>query len=231
MDVVYILKNTKHNEELRYSLRSLKNIKGVGKVVFAGGHPVDFRCDYHIPVLQDSTNKYNNTKKIVETICHDDRLSDEILLMNDDFFVMKEIKLKDYKNIFNCTLAEQIVAIERNNKNTISRYTNKLRNAYILLGVLGIADPLNFETHTPFKINRKYGKAVTDLHFNIPFRTLYESIMRDPKQKHEDNKIATLDGIPKGDEIILSTTDESFRNGAIGKYIREMFKRKSKYEI
>lgn len=231
MDVVYILKNTKRNEELRYSLRSLKNIKGIDRVVFAGGYPEGFKCDYYISVAQDSANKYKNTAKIINEICHNNNLSNDILLMNDDFFIMKEIKIKDYKNIFNCTLAEQIVNIEKNNANKISRYTNKLRNAYILLGVLGIADPLNFETHTPFKINRKYGKSITELHFHIPFRTLYESIIRDGKQKHEDNKIAAQDIKPNGKEIILSTTDESFRVGEVGRYIREKFKRRCKYEI
>ena len=230
MDIVYILKNTKHNEELRYSLRSLKNVKGIDRVVFAGGCPEDFICDYHIPVLQDQHLKYDNTTKILRAILEDENLSEKIVIMNDDFFIMQPLDLATYKNIFNGTLADQIFNIERANGNNISRYTNKLRKAYILLGVLGIDDPLNFETHTPFVCRRKYGRDVMELNFGLPFRTLYEHVLRNPKSKFKDHKIADCETRPTGKEWILSTTDESFKNGKVGAYIRNKFKRKCKYE-
>lgn len=230
MDVVYILKNTKHNEELRYSLRSLKNVKGIDRVVFAGGYPEDFQCDYHIPVVQDQGLKYKNTTKVLRAILEDDNLSENIVIMNDDFFIMQPLKLAGYNNIFDGTLADKIFNIERKNSNNISKYTDKLRKAYILLGVLGVNDPLNYETHTPFVCRRKYGRDVMDLQFDLPFRTLYEHILKNPKSKFKDHKISDLETRPTGKEWILSTTDNSFKNGKVGAYIRNKFKRKCKYE-
>ena len=51
-DVVYFVKDTKENEELRYSLRTLKNFPHA-KVWFYGGCPEGLKPDHHVYVKQD----------------------------------------------------------------------------------------------------------------------------------------------------------------------------------
>ena len=46
----------------------------------------------------------------------------------------------------------------------------------------------------------------------------------------QDTKIFNLDQQPTGEEFILSTTDESFKNGRAGEYIRMKFPERCKYE-
>ena len=51
-DIVYFLKDTYYNEELRYSLRSVEENFPHARVVFAGGCPVGFKPDLHIEIEQ-----------------------------------------------------------------------------------------------------------------------------------------------------------------------------------
>ena len=62
-DIVYFVKDTKINEELRYSLRSLKNFPH-GKVWFYGGCPEGLKPDYHIKIEQDQPTKWANIFKM-----------------------------------------------------------------------------------------------------------------------------------------------------------------------
>ena len=64
MDIVYFVKRTPRNEELRYSLRSLdKNMSG-SKVWFVGGCPYYLRPDQQLTFRQTS-DKWNNVSDML----------------------------------------------------------------------------------------------------------------------------------------------------------------------
>lgn len=56
-DIVYFVKESKTNEELRYSLRTLKNFPH-RKVWFYGGCPEGLKPDQYVYVEQDQPTKW-----------------------------------------------------------------------------------------------------------------------------------------------------------------------------
>lgn len=92
MDVVYILgTGSEANDiEIRYSLRSLeKNMLDLGKVFIVGVCPSFLKNIIHIPILDSYPKKWQNAYLKISTACFDARVSDDFLLMNDDFFILE----------------------------------------------------------------------------------------------------------------------------------------------
>ena len=79
MDIVYLLKDSDVNEELTFSLRSLKNIPH-DKVFLVGGFPanIDSEKVYHIPTYQ-GLNKYNNTTNSLKTAANTKEISEDFI--------------------------------------------------------------------------------------------------------------------------------------------------------
>ena len=67
-DIVYFVKDTKTNEELKYSLRSLVNFPHKS-VWFYGGGPRDLNPDFHIKVNQNQPTKSNHHPEPKITLC------------------------------------------------------------------------------------------------------------------------------------------------------------------
>jgi len=101
-DVVYVLGSGSnwHNNEIRYSLRSLeKNAIGIGKIFIVGEFP-DFLSPSIIHVkAKDIFNSNQNADgnivtKVLEA-CADDRLSDNFMFINDDHLLLKPLVLRN----------------------------------------------------------------------------------------------------------------------------------------
>ena len=86
------------NEELRYALRSLKNLPH-RDVWIIGGIP-DWVRDVRFYEYPRSTTKYETTAQHMVTACRHPEISDPFVLMNDDFYIMKPMK-----TVPNCTAA------------------------------------------------------------------------------------------------------------------------------
>ena len=95
MDVVYCLKNNVSGEELRYSLRSLENLKGIRNVWFYGGCPNWAKNIRHVPTTQGNT-KWWNTANMLNDISQNFELSNNFIWFNDDFFVLRPCDKLDY---------------------------------------------------------------------------------------------------------------------------------------
>ena len=92
-DVVYILGHQKDYEELRYSLRSLQFIPH-GRVWFVGAPPPSWCQDvYHIHVDQEPgrENIWANQRTNIYAAATSSHVSDEFILMNDDFVFVRPI--------------------------------------------------------------------------------------------------------------------------------------------
>lgn len=91
MDVVYILGDGSKadNEEIRYSLRSLeRNMLDIGNVYIVGILP-DFLQDVrHIPCEDRHEKRWKNAMEKTRLAASTDGITDEFLLMNDDFFML-----------------------------------------------------------------------------------------------------------------------------------------------
>ena len=92
MDAVYIVGkgSTKNDEELRYSLRSLcKNMLDLRKVYIVGHLPDFCQNVIHIPCEDRHDKRWKNALEKTRQAATADGITDEFLLMNDDFFMLE----------------------------------------------------------------------------------------------------------------------------------------------
>ena len=224
MDIVYFVKDTDTNEELRYSLRSLKNFPH-DKVWFYGGCPKGLKPDHHVYVNQDQPTKWANIFMMFKMVCVNDKISKDFWLFNDDFFVMKPVKSgPDY---YNGNLYKRVVTLE-DTHNGFTPYSQQLRYTLQELESMG-CDTLNYALHVPMKINRKKGQELVNIMDGPMIRCVYGNYFKIGGTEHSDVKIDSIDKRYK-DSDYLSTNDKSFTNGVVGQQIREIFNNKCKYE-
>ena len=94
MQYVYVCRPGE-NEELRYSIRSVEANLPSGEIWVVGGKPSWYSGNY-IPVDQVA-GKQNDAIKNLFTIVESDKIQENFVLMNDDFFVVKPVsKIKIY---------------------------------------------------------------------------------------------------------------------------------------
>ena len=233
MDIVYTLSNNYAGEELRYSLRSLQNLPH-GKVFFVGGCPKWAKGVIHIPTVQKGT-KYKNTTGNLITACNDSRISANFILMNDDFFVLDKVldPVKEL-NLDNGTTEK---VLERYNRLVPmgSPYIAGMKTTDEFVKRIGIENPLNYELHIPFIINKKKFLKM----FELPGvetikcfhkRTVYGNLYVKGSISVEDVKIFIKDKFdPNNWGKFLSCDDMGFYR--LLDFIRSKFPEKSEYEI
>lgn len=232
-DVVYFLKPASENEELRYSLRSLEENWQFKNVWFYGGCPDKIKPDYHVPVAQIALTKWQRVRDMVYLACKNDNITEDFWLFNDDFFILKK-KSEDMPPLYNRTLEQRIERIEKRH-NGPDEYTKRLRN---LVKTLKTANKgtLDYAVHKPILINRKKMLEVLDKFPDEPMlRALYGNYWKIGGISRHDMKIRVLNYSNMKEVMrtwdFLSTSDESFKNGTVGRYIRDKFDIKSRFEL
>ena len=123
MDIVYILKKDIQSDELRYSLRSLKNFPH-DKVWFFGGIPEDLKPDRAVYVEQRGTTTWAKVRNTIELVCRTREVSDDFWLFNDDFFVMKPVD--EWTPKYDRTLYRRVEQIKSRHNGAGSLYTAQL---------------------------------------------------------------------------------------------------------
>ena len=222
-DIVYFVKESKYNEELRYSLRTLKNFPH-NKVWFYGGYPEGLKPDYHIKVKQNLPNKWENVNMMLRLACTNPSITDNFWLFNDDFFIMQDVK--NPTNHYHGDLYKRIVKLE-DKFGHITDYSQLLRQCCKELESLG-CNTKNYTLHVPMLFNKKKALELFTLTDFPGFRSLYANYFKIGGTEMNDVKITSKDKLYKSG-IYLSTDEKSF-DGKVGKQIREMFKDKCKYE-
>lgn len=228
MDLVYVCR-AGHNEELRYSIRSAeKNLK-FDNLWVVGGKP-DWYSGKHIEVPQNS-GKYENTKENVSAIAKSKEISDRFILMNDDFYVIKEVE--DVQNFNGGKLLDKANMYDRLAYN--SSYTQRLFDTYAKLRKMGFEDPLDFEMHVPIVIDKAALRH--SVKYNLLWRSIYGNVYQIPSSKmDEDVKVymnSPLD--PKSYDMTslkypyLSSDDRSFVS-VYKAVLKDMFREPSSYE-
>lgn len=231
-DVVYFVKDTPENEELRYSLRSLEENWQYRRVVFYGGCPDGLHPDRWFTYTQTALDKWNKVRDMITRACKDDDLTEDIWLFNDDFYVLKP-KDENMPAQYNGTLLPYIERIERK-QGQGDDYTDRLRIANNKLIQMG-KQTLNYEVHKPMLINRKKALEVLERFPDVPaFRSLYGNYWEVGGENRHDMKLKIL-GPSKMAEVqsfwdFLSTSDKSFAEGEAGRWIRDRFQRPSRFE-
>ena len=109
------------------------------------------------------------------------------------------------------------------------KYCMNLEEARLELESLGY-ESLDYALHVPMLINKQ--KAIETLNtFKSPmFRSLYGNYAKVGGIKADDVKIYSA-GLPQPGQALLSTSNASFKFGAVGKYIRDRFPEPSRWEV
>lgn len=235
MDIVYLLKDSPEIKELNYSLRSLKNLPH-DKVFFVGGFPQNINPEKvsHIPVLQTGTKYQNTTHSLKMAICNKE-ISDDFILMNDDFFVMTPIKdpVKEL-NLHRGPVEDVIEDYKKRYNGKIHPYIEGMVSTCKLLQKNGIKKPLSYELHVPMVFNKKKLAEMFSIadEENIPVlhkRTLYGNLFMSGGKQIKDVKMSLhLPEMPDSADF-LSTSDTFFKKIEI--IFANIFSEKSEYEL
>lgn len=230
LDVVYFVKEYPRNEELRFSLRSLKNLKGIKRVWFFGGCPKGIAPDIRVRVFQEGNTKWDKVHNMFRMACENKEITDNFILFNDDFFVMRPTD--KIEPTYRCGLDEYIRTIESRNHNRPNEYSKLLRGCRDDLKRIG-ATQLCYELHTPFIFNKKKLSRLLDKFPNRHCtRTLYGNIYHIEGRKANDVKIFSIK--PNFDyktSQFLSTEDSIVNvNNDIWRWLKRNFPEKSHYE-
>lgn len=108
MDVVYILGTGSvwDNNELRYSLRSIaENLYSFNRVFIVGEQPAWLHNVEVLAMADPTADKWRNSYLKIKAACECADLSNEFLLMNDDFFINKPVSAVDFPYYFSGLLA------------------------------------------------------------------------------------------------------------------------------
>ena len=222
-DIVYMLRGGR-NEELRYSLRSVEENFAYNRVWFAGGCPAGIEPDEYMPITQDAPSKWENVRNMLVEVCKNDDITKDFWLFNDDFFVLEpcDDSLKDgyYGTI------EEYIEICRNT----GEYRIRLEHLLKTLKDAGLPT-LNYAIHRPILVNRKKAlKALEKFPEEPMFRALYGNYAKIGGEYEKDYKIRKISKEIEPGHRFVSTQDDSFKYGMIGRWLRDRFCNKSRFE-
>jgi hypothetical protein len=221
VDVVYVMarqaRSGSSTAELRYSLRTLTNLPH--DRVFISGWTPDWTTNVVSVETRQGKTKWQNALDNLTAVLDD--VSDEFVLMNDDFFIMEPF--------------ERIPVLHRGpigESNRSSGYQKARNSVKAFLVEQGVAEPLSYELHIPFVYNRHLLKEALDRAEGRLVagyqRTLYGNLHRIGGEFMDDCKVTS--NSQNLDTPFLSTNESSFRSGNAGKLIREQFAEPSPYE-
>lgn len=230
LDIVYFLKPGEISEEFLYSLRSLKNMPHA-KIWLYGNKPEWIQGVNYIPVRQNGT-KWENTSRMLGKVARNRNITEDFILFNDDFFVLKPIVELPYYYCGNLKDRADECVIRRFPFERYSRYGEQLRQVSRYLKSNGNYSN-NYELHIPMIFNRyKLAKALELIpHYGFSARrSLYANTYEVGGIERPDVKIYTLSDMPEKNADFVSTTDTTFRNGKVGLMLREKFIEPCEYE-
>lgn len=230
IDVVYFVKQSSINDELKYSLRTVEKNWPCSRVWFCGGRPDGIKPDITMRLNQRGLNKWEKVRNSIVAVCKNDEITEDFWLFNDDFFVMKKRK-DDFEPQYNGRIIDYVDRIKKRHHDSHSEYTVRLIKTIEALQNAGCGT-LNYEVHKPMLINRQKALEVMDKFPEVGgFRSLYGNYWQIGGENQHDMKIKDLGAFDWGDWEFLSTADKSFREGEVGRFIRDKFKERSRFEI
>lgn len=231
MDLVYFIKDSAYNPELKYSLRSVEQNLPDSTVWFVGGKPTGLHPDHQIVLKQEGKTKWANVAHSLHEFIDRPDCPEEFVLMNDDFFIMHPVS--SLKIAFWGTLEALGAKITAKNHNFPTGYVRRLDKASEALKANGLTT-YNFELHRPMPIKRDWMRAVYEkFGEDTPCkRSLYGNLYLPALDLYEapDVKITRENEPFPINATFVSTEDRAFERGITAKFVREAFQIKSRFE-
>lgn len=227
-DVIYILKYDVEPYELRYSLRSIEKNLPHGDVWFVCGQPFGLIPDRTITMRQKGILKWEKARSSMLKVCSNPHVPDKFWLFNDDFFVLKPVESET--PFFGGTLRDHILRVEHRYNDKQTGYTKSLRFCETVLNESDLST-FDYALHVPMLIDKQKMLEALETFPDCPmFRSLYGNYAGIGGDQHDDVRIVSLTEGIADDADYVSTSNDSFKNGLVGKQIRDMFPDMCRYE-
>jgi hypothetical protein len=221
-DIVYILGNGSrwNNNELRFSLRSLKNIEH-GNVFIIGECPQWVMNVTHIPAEDPYPHKQKNAIHKLTIATQIKELSKDFILMNDDFYILKPTVIKYW---YRRTIQETIEEYNYGRRPYFEAIENTA-NAY--------PNGLDYSLHVPFIYNKTKLKKTIQICSDKPYllRTMYGNQWNVGGEQMNDCKARNMTEVKHNKSDFLSTTDGVVLFPAFRQYMERTFNKPCKYEL
>jgi hypothetical protein len=156
MDYVYIAR-AGENEELKYSLRSIEKNMPKGRVWVLGYRPVWYIGDFIY--IEDTAKKFDNIRNCIKVASEHPEISDDFVLMNDDFFALKT--MESVPNFHGGLLSNKIKQYKE--LGMASVYIRLLELTHKQLVMSGIKDPIDYDIHVPMVMNKNKLRESLDI--------------------------------------------------------------------
>jgi hypothetical protein len=211
IDVVYLVRSGQRNEELRYSLRSVAANLPHRRVFVVGDLPPWVTNVEFIPGNGYATKELNVPDNI-RLACEHPDVSDDFIVLNDDFFVLRPIDR--VPSLYRSTLAEHLRLLGRRQDS----WQRSISATAAWLAEHGHSNPLSYELHVPIVVNKRKMLDALDAvsGYNHPtppqWRTIYGNIHHVEAARAPDCKVRSRSDITALlDATFLSSSDETFR--------------------
>jgi hypothetical protein len=224
MDCVYICRPG-DNEELRYSIRSVVKNLPHDKLWLVGYKPSWYVGNFiSVP---NTTTKFENIRLAIKAAAEHNEISDDFILMNDDFFV---IKPANPDVVLHGGLLTDKISRYRSMLGS-GRYITLLENTHKFLIKSGIKNPIDYDIHTPMVFNKSnLLQIINRRHFP---RSLYGNMFNVGGNLTKDVKVYPDNSLLKyeinSDSPYISTQDDSFED-LYSNVLKDMFASPSNYE-
>lgn len=254
-DVVYRVKKLGWQEQLRYSLRSLRNLPH-GKVWIAGYKPGWTSGAVNSIATIQAGNKWENSNENLRAACNEPGVSDTFYLFDDDFYVHRPT---DTVPVYHRGTITEMLDWYKSQLTNDSNYLKRVREARGVLKAWGFEEPLSYEVHVPLPVHKYQMAGVlnrlkdTELRFpGAQYRSFYGNLCNldgsqivDPKVSYPQNHVAVLpEGVSEEDitfvvgereeTIVLDTpfvsTNRATFTTATGEWIKALFPEPCEYE-
>lgn len=211
MDAVYILGTGSlvGDLEILYSVRSLAtHMIDLRDVYVVGEKPSDLPGAIHVPAADTSKSKWENAYNKTLEACAIPELSDDFLLMNDDFFILEPFEGAEWPF-----------------------YSLKNANG-------GPAGPLSFQVHCPIRLNKDWYSRMPSLvgmPKQFSPRSFYANFYKAPPTMTSDFILRTGEGVPLFDEQTIgwpcfSVSNSAFLSSDFNRWLFALYPNPSRFE-
>lgn len=225
MDAVYIVRPGDHNEELRYSLRSVAAHLRPDRLWIVGHLPPWVTGVHHIPGNRHDTAALNVHDNLA--IACAEIPAETLVILNDDFYLMRPVT--ELPAWWRCPLDEHIAKVASRGP-----WKRSLEATRTWLTDRGFTDPRSYELHVPVEMDRDRLAWVLDETRGPAeppqWRTIYGNHFWPDADQHPDCKART--NVTRVDLTLpfLSTEDFTFGRSKVGRLVRSTFTEPCTYE-
>lgn len=227
MDLVYSCRPFE-NEELRYSIRSAVKHLDFDSIWLIGGKPDWYRGNFIS--VENVGNKYRSISNCLRHAVESDKISNNFVFMNDDFYIMKNIR--QIPIVHGGLLSKRVA--EYQELFTRSTYTTEMSKTLRYLIKSGYPEPLDYDIHVPMHMKKEIlDKALKS---KCQPRSVYGNIANVGGEEIKDVKVYRFGPLTErsfdyqnNDFSMISSQDDSFEI-LKRELLENTFATKSEYE-